>query len=200
MSEMISDGKGRGFLMSVDNEQRAAVHAITVDSISHISKEHGKAFAFGSFSIPMTLPDVDIWYTMIHLKNTSDIEKFVIRSITTGWNGGDTTGDKVLWSRTIAGYTGPSANFNSVTPGNMNRTSSNTAEVEFYVWDGVGNGIITAGGISGDAGANAKGRNVLDLHDASILGTNDYSAVQLMSSEVGQFTISGLGYWTSLIV
>ena len=200
MPEMISDGTGRSFLLKVDNENRAQVNATTTNSISYVSQKYGNAYTLSAFSEPMTLPDVNIWYTMAHFKNTDPEMVFILRNLIYSWNGGNTTGDKVLWVRTAAGYTGPSANYNVILPSNMNRTSGNIAVSEYYAWDGVGNGITITGGGFAAASAAGKGRTTIELYDATILGFGDYSGVQIMSEEVGQFTMGGQGYYTENVI
>lgn len=190
---MISDGKGRSFLLEVSSDNRAKVEAVTVGEASHIAYDDGQAYQIGVGTEPITLADTN-WNLQLHLKNTDQTRNLVMSYLSVSWNGGNTTGNKVLWARVKSFYT-ITANDIPGTLTNLNATSNNIAQGEISIWDGVGTGMTNTGGGSSTPFALAKGRNEVQLYNAVVLGLNDYIGLDLMGEEIGDFALGGLIYF-----
>lgn len=194
MPDTIRDGRGSGRLLYIDDENRAVVSATVTPIAGHVAEEHGDTYIFTTGSEPFTLNSADTWHMCLDLKNIDTSKVMVGANISVSWNGGDTTGDKILWVRQRALHT-ITANYSASTITNTNFTSNNVAQVEYNVWDEVGNGITYTGGGAGGAFAVRKGRYDLNLFDSYIFGLNDYVGMEVKSSEVGKFTIGAMVYF-----
>lgn len=193
MTELIKDGTGRSYLLKIDEENRASVFADSREEIAHVSWTHGEAYSVG-ISDYLTLDNMD-WHLAISLKNTNINKLLVIQYLYFGWNGGNTTGDKVLWIRDSGGFT-LTGGYSTGYIQNLNFTSDNEADAEFYHWDGVTSGGM---GYTGGAGVGTycvmKGRYQLCLSSSVILGTNDYAGIEVKGEEIGNFSMGAVFYF-----
>lgn len=188
MPQIIRDGKGTGYNLQVDDENRAQTAATTLNEFAHESQKHGTAFAL-TLGGPLTLASAGVWHHVWSLKNTDASKVLVISYVDFSWDGGSTTNNKVLWYRQTALYT-LTGNYTATTPGKFNFGSSQVADLEHYVWDGVGTGMIDTGRVSVGSFAIPKGTHNQELHGAPVLLTNNYAGIEVMSEEVGSFGIN----------
>lgn len=188
MPQMIRDGKGTGNLLQIDSENRANTNATILTEFAHQSQKHGNAFSLTTGG-PLTLASAGVWHHVWSLKNTDTTKVLTVAYIDVSWDGGSTTGNKVLWYRQSALYT-LTGNYTAGVPGRFNFGSSEVADLEHYIWDGVGTGITSTGGVSVGALAVAKGTYIQDLFGAPVLLTNNYAGIEVMSEEVGSFSIN----------
>ena len=114
MAFQLSDGKGKGHLAEVNEEQELVVRAIVESEIEHASAILGSAFSWDSTEL-----DIATGGTMIFVKNTGDIPLILDRASIVGSN--------VICTWTIligADTTTPTRT--TVTPVNIHPTFSTT--------------------------------------------------------------------------
>ena len=139
MPDTIKDGKGRGYLASVDPKNRLWTIGVGV-SEEHLSSAQDQGSYFP------TIADQDQTLTLsagmtgpvFYLKNLSDSQRLVIYKILFGSN---TAGVIVKMVKNMAVAT--ITNYKTHAPCNQNFSSTNTADVLCYTWDEVSNGMTT---------------------------------------------------------
>lgn len=191
MPEMIMDGKGRSYLLEVGSDARGKVEAVTILQESHVGFENGLAFQLAVGTEPLDAVDTTNWNLVIDLINVDPTRNLIMSNLTVSWNGGNTTGNKVVWARVKAGYT-ITGNY---TPGiltNLNQTSANIALATFNIWDGVGSGITHTGGGSTTPFALAQGRTEVRLYNTLILGLSGFLGLEVKPEEAGRLALGGL--------
>jgi len=135
---LIEDGRGRGYKVSVDDENCMCVHAITSSNQRHACHVHGTAY---TMDIDNVVVDGDGYY-FLYIQNTDD-DDLIITSITL-WvaTAKDDANIEAYIGHTIAS----AANYTAVVPTNVNAGSGLTADGVFYVNDGAGNLTTLSGG------------------------------------------------------
>lgn len=191
MPEMIRDGKGRSYLLEIGSDSRAKVEAVTIPEESHVGFENGLAFQLGVGSEPMEAIDTTNWNLVIDLTNIDPTRNLIMTNLTMSWNGGDTTGGRVVWARVKAVYT-ITGNYTAGTLTNLNQTSANIALATFNIWDGVGTGITHTGGFSSTPFALTQGRTEIRLYNTMVLGLNGFLGLEIKPEEVGKLALGGM--------
>ena len=162
----IEDGSGKGFLMKVDSEQRALVHADTNTEEHNISHQFGKSFVINTADTANTLTlATGNTYNFMYLENKSADDLVNIQDIRVTV---DTAGVVALIVRNST-LGSVSAN-NVTTPRNLNFGSQNAADGTFHNWDETGTtgiGGLTLGTVL-EAHVLGVGSTVF-LYDAALL-------------------------------
>lgn len=198
MPEMIRDGRGTGYLLQIDKNNRAKVSADTSEEITYYSHHHGDAYQLSTNNTTFaTIPSAGVWTPIFDLENLSSSKGLIVNQILISWNGGDTTGNEVLWVRTRS-YATIVGNYTSVSPSNMNGTSNLIADGNFYIWDGTGNGISVTGGYYNSVFCLDKGRDIYNVGNSSILIQDINIGLDVMAYEIGKFTMTLLFYYKPL--
>ena len=136
---LIEDGKGTGSKAQVDDENALIVNAITSSSQHHANHIHGGAYT-------MDLDGVVVagdGYNFVYIQNTAD-EDMHITSINIWMNQAKEDDNIEVWLGHVLTSV---ANNTSITPGNTNAGSGQSASGVFYVNDGGGNLTTLAGGV-----------------------------------------------------
>lgn len=194
MPNSIRDGKGRGYLVGVTDENRMLTSASTVGQRTHVSAKHGQSFTWGTNI--QTLSAADTWHWVLWWKVTSTDKNLHISSIEITWNGGSTNYDKPIQMKNVITTAGaPTANQTLFTASNNNKLSSNVAELTTYRWDGVGAGMTNSAGGSGGDTFHAPGFDVKDFSGAVITGLNEAVGLMVQAPEVGDFNVGVSGYF-----
>ena len=196
MPESIRDGKGRGYLLEINREQKAEVQAIVVPEITHVSEVHGEAYS--ALTDKLTLGDTSV-HQAFYMLNNSATKNIYIESVSIAWNGGSTNYNRTLhWAYYLATTAVPTANATSMTPGNINFASKNVSEGIFYKWDGVGTGmtVTTLGSVGGSI--VGQGQTEIATAGAVILSLNDVATLAVAGEEVGDFALPVRYYFKNI--
>ena len=120
MGEQLKDGTGKGYLAEVDSRHRLHTRSITETENKYINLLDAESYLYYSDITPTGAGDV-----FCYVKNTGD------KDLILNWYR--------IWSGTSAeaidiyvGMTGTPSGTTTITPTNMNITSSNIAAGEFY--------------------------------------------------------------------
>jgi hypothetical protein len=195
MPNSIRDGKGRGYLAGVTEENRLLTNASTVSQRTHVSSKHGQAFTWSTNL--QTLSAGDTWHWVLWWKVTSTDKNLHIVEIEASWNGGSTNYDKPLQMKNVITAAGaPTANHTLFAPSNNNKLSSNVAELTVYKWDGVAAGMTNSAGGSGGDTFHQPGYSTKQFSGAVITGLNEAVGLMVKAPEVGDFNIGVAGYFT----
>lgn len=177
---IIEDGTGSGTKASVTSDgNRLDVSARSDSRIFYHSRDDGDAYIVTSIDTAAAAE-----YN-IYFQNDSNTKNFVINEIIIG--------SAVLAIFKIATVTGTAAAGSALTPVNMNRTSSFTADATAR-----GDGAIT--GLTEDlllhsVSVAADTTETVDFHDALILGKDDAIAVEYDTGAGGTMHATILGYF-----
>ena len=191
MVETIKDGTGTGNQAQVDNENSLKTISTTIPLIAQRSQFDATAFGVSTPLMTVNTTGGRVFF----IKNTSNNQNVFITDFWFNWNGGNTTFNKPIYGQFIFNDTDPTANFVTSSAGVLNRSSNNTADIQFNYWDEVGNGM-TGGdvGIPSFEWTNVAGVTYYNLSGAVILGPNDTIAINLRGEEVGEASINMLLY------
>ena len=138
----IRDGTGKGYSMTVDDENMAHVLATSASLQHHANHEHETCYTMDIDGIQTD----GAGYWLAVMKNTSD-DAMVVTSIT-GWV--PSFKNDQIYEAYLGGSFTYAANGTAVVPANCTASSGKTAEGEFYVNDGSGNmTTIVAGTLVG---------------------------------------------------
>lgn len=170
----IEDGKGRGTTAAVNSVNRLDVSSRTAPRDFYISRDDGQVYTVISEDGTAVANE-----ETIYLQNTSTTKNLFIDDIIIS---PDTASS---WR--IKFVTGTAAGSSVLTSINLNKTSSNAAEVSAR-----GDGAITSLTDDGDiamirVGANDTGE--IRLEEALILGQNDAIAVECETNSAVEITI-----------
>lgn len=189
MAETIKDGAGTGKALQVNSEHRALISSVSRSLRTYISMEHGQSYSVNTGIL--TLSAADTWHWVIWWQNVATTKDLHMHQIILSWNGGSTNYNRPLEVRnliTIAGA--PTANHTAKKPSNNNKKSSNEAELDVYIWDGVSAGMTDSAGGAGGNSFQPQGRNILQFGDGHVVsGLNEGIGLQVRSPEVGDFNV-----------
>lgn len=175
MAIQIDDGKGRGFVASVSDDNRLNISAKTNPRIYYVSRDKGLAFMLTSVDADAVAGDY-----ILYLKNTSATRQLFVKRIATG------AANAALWKSWVV--TGTAAGSSLLVPTNINLTSGKTADATCR-----GNGAVsglTTGGLL-DVHRTGAGEHDHSLwEDALILGTGDAIAVEYDTGTTGLAEVS----------
>ena len=190
MPDTIRDGRGRGYICGVNNVRRLDTSANTMPRIYYESRDHNAAWGISTPILSITTTGGRILW----LKNTSTTKNVVVTGMRISYDGGTTNNDNVCEAQVWFGSGTPSANETAGSAGQLNRSSTETFDIDVYYWDEVGDGMTIA---SGSAGLNmmvAKGTEYFPIDGAIILGANDTFSINLKAIEAGEAAIVVRGF------
>jgi len=187
MSETIKDGKGRGYLAEVNKNHQIKTGAVTQREESYIADKFGLTYIITTNGVFLNSTNQHV---LLYIKNTSPTKKLYHATLEVGYNGGSTNYNRSMDLQILAGFTGPSANYEETSFNNVNFTSGNVAEAIGYRWDGVGDGMTINGGIIVNEGIFSVGHKVFETHGMPIMGLNNYIALAVQAEEIGRVSIS----------
>ena len=194
MPDTIIDGRGRGNVAHVNDEGRFVATTMAQSTRAHISREHGQAYSWSSGL--HTLSAINTWHWALWWKVTSTTYDLHISNFEISWNGGSTNFNRPLEVKNVLPTAGaPTANHTAVTPSNNNKTSSNSAGLTVYKWDGVAAGMTNSAGPSGGNQFYSQGTYQKQFDDAVISPLNEHVGLMVQSPEVGNFSLSVAGYF-----
>lgn len=175
----IEDGKGRGYNASVSSAHRLNVSSKSLDRIFYISRDDGRAFNLISVVASAAAGD-----HIAYIKNTSSTRNMYIYRVEFH------SANAALWK--LWSVTGTAAGGSALTPSNLNRTSSKTAEATAR-----GDGAVTSlttGDILGVHRSAANGEGEMSYDGALILGPNDAVSVEYDTGTTGAAEVDFL-FW-----
>ncbi len=111
------------------------------------------------------------------------------------YDGGATNFNRPMEVELYFGDAAPSANNTVGGAGNLNVSSSNTADMTVEYWDEVGDGMTMSGGSLAFSGIVRQGQNSLKTYGAVVLSNTDTMSINLKASEIGEAGINVLGYF-----
>lgn len=187
MSETIKDGKGRGYLAEVNENHHIKTDAVIQREESHIADIFGETYVISTNVVTLNNTNRHV---LLYIKNTNSLKKLYHATLELGYNGGSTNYNRSMNILILAGFTGPTANYQAGSFNNVNFTSGNVAEATGYIWDGVGDGMTIADDDIINAGVFPVGHRVFKTHGMPIMGLNDYMALAVEAEEVGKVSIS----------
>jgi hypothetical protein len=187
MSETIKDGKGRGYLAEINEKHQIETEAVTQREESYIADKFGLTYVITTNSVILNSTNRHV---LLYIKNTSPTRKLYHATLEIGYNGGSTNYNRSMDLQILAGFTGPTANYEVASLNNVNFTSGNVAEATGYRWDGVGDGMTINGGGVVNTGVFPVGHRVFETHGMPIMGLNDYMALAVQAEEIGKASIS----------
>ena len=187
MPEMIRDGKGRGFLAEVNEQQQLTAVVVAQREESYIADKFGETYIISTNGVILNSINQHV---LLYIKNTSSVKKLYHATLEAGYNGGSTNYDRSMKLQILAGFTGPSANHGVCPISNVNFSSGNVAEADAYRWDGVGDGMTIAGGGIVNEGVFPMGLRLFETYGLPIMGLNDYMAIAVEAEEIGNVSVA----------
>lgn len=173
----IHDGKGRGFSMSVSEDNRGNMSAKIGPRIFYVSRDFGQAFSITSVAANAVAGDL-----ALYIKNTSSTKRLFIRCIDVS------AANAALWK--LWEVTGDTPTGTAIVSKNLNLNSGRTADALCY-----GNGAV--GGLTTVAGQPIKhirsiagGSEQYCADYALILGSNSAVALEYDTGTTGPAEIS----------
>ena len=191
MPDMIRDGKGRGYLVMVDNENCLQTKCVSESMVAHRSHYDGSAYGISTPLLTITTTGG----RMLWIKNTSTKALF-FTDFWFNWNGGNTNYNRPMYGNLVFGDTQPDTNIIVGGAGILNQNKISSAELTVLYWDGTGDGMT--GHSSGNSSfywCNAQGSMHYHLDGSIILGTNKTISMNLQGEEIGQASINILGFF-----
>ncbi len=193
MPQQIRDGKGTGYLLQIDDRNRAITEATIQDESADVSEHHGLTFTVPTG--PMIL-DSTSEHKVLYIKNTDQTRNMYAWVVVVSWNGGDINHNRALfWSWYLATTAIPTARSVVATPGSFNFTSGAVANIAAYKWDGTGDGMEVATVAAGGGEWLTQGRTDIELHGVAILGLNDAAVIAVQGEEIGKCAVSARIYF-----
>jgi len=186
MADTIRDGKGRGFLAEVGENNKLMTDCVMQTEGASIA-DLGYSFVVSSgiFALNSTNP-----HLFIYIKNTHRIKLIYNWFFYIGWNGGSTNHNRTLSWHWVALPNEPTANYTAISPANLNLTSNNIAEATVYGWDGVGDGMTYSGGNIATGSIIGQGGSYITTEGVPILGLSDSFGIMLAGEEIGDANIT----------
>lgn len=187
MPNVIKDGKGRGYQLEVNTDNKAMVFAVNRTEESEVAELHESAFSISTRVVTLnsTNPHLIMWS-----KNTSSSQSVYIWNTTFGWNGGSTNHNRTLKWSFVLFPNEPTANHVLVPAGNLNLNSALTADAVVYIWNGVGDGMTYTGGIVAEEMIFGQGMTTVESHGVPIAGLNTSIGVLVTGEEIGDVVVT----------
>ena len=179
MSDVIEDGRGRGYKLSISSKQRANVSSKSNPRIYYNSRD-GDAFSFFS---QYTAADGDI---VLYIRNDNQAKNLILTSVTAGADVAAT------WTLTKVAGTGSGT---SITGSQLNFTKNKVAEAT-----ALGNAAVTGLSVETSFGAMktpATSSGSSSLSDSIILGKNDAIAIKFNAASSAEVVIFISGHYES---
>lgn len=167
--EMLRDGKGNGYLAGVNRYHQLETKTISLSEEQFVSVNEKSAYFLNSTQTADTLAITATGGNILHLQNLSTTQLLYIHKIIIS---NSTAGTILKWIRNAT--VGTIGNNNTVVPVNSNFSSSNTANVNAYSWNQVGDGMTgITGGSVGVSFILGVGVLVLPLDGVLVLGVGN---------------------------
>ena len=146
MSNILTDGTGKGYTARVNYKNRLSTTTETLDNI-FVKSLSGEAFSIGTpvFAVSSNTTGV-LWYYNF----TEPSKKFAIQSLQFFWNGGDATNTKTVKFVQKIIAVEPTLYTTSNLVQNMNFGSTETIDLVSYRWNET-DGYNMGGGVSIDS-------------------------------------------------
>jgi len=190
MPDTLRDGKGRGSLASVTEDNRLDVSSRSGERIYYESRDNANALGVGTPFLTIT----ETGGFAIYAKNVSSSQNLVITDLRFNWNGGSTNHDRCVFATFYFNCNAPTANNTTGAAGVLNKSSNNTFNIDVEYWNEVGDGMTISGGTPGFNFIVGKGSTYLNVQGAIILGPNTSVCLNLKAEEVGEASVSFLGF------
>jgi len=190
MGIQLEDGKGSGKSVQVDSSNRLTVASVSQSKIGSRSDD-GQSYGI---NVPLRT-QTTTGGKQLYIKNTSSSLNFHILDIFVYYDGGATNFTRPMEVELYFGDAAPSANNTTGGAGNLNRTSSNTADMDVEYWDEVGDGMTITGGTLALSGVVGQGQSRLSVDGAIVLGKNDTVSFNFKATEIGEAGMNILGYY-----
>lgn len=188
---MVLDGTGTGRRAKVNTDNQLLTRAVSLPYNTFISDSKGLSFSMSTGMLTMTTTAGVVMY----FKNT-DSESFHIQSIFINWNGGSTNFNRPAYLSLYIGTYPPSANHSAGTVRNLNTSSGNTADMDFYIWDEVSTGMTTAtNGVYVSTTIASQGLQQIAVDGALIVSQNTSVGIVCDAEEIGELCIHVTGYY-----
>lgn len=187
MPDTIRDGKGRGFLVGVDDDNRLLVNAKTIPEEANIAISD--ELTFGASSAQLTLSSTNP-HAIFYLQNNDSTKDLFISVVTYSYNGGDTNHNRTMFKELIKNPNAPTANYTTATSSNLNFASVKDGLYTVYVWDGVGDGMTMTGGTAVLNSIVPNGTLIYQEVYSIVVGFQDAIAWRFTGQEVGKVAIS----------
>ena len=179
----IQDGTGQGYIARVDKNNRLKTESETSD-LAVVSNKAGEAYIISSGRMSL---GAGVETNSLYIENTSPDRDLVADEFHINHNGGNTNADKLLDIKIYVGALEPTANNTLVTPGAANTSSTITAPVKQYSWNGVGSGMTTAfQGINIGSTFYERGFTANNLPSKFIVGPGQKILITMEMAEAGK--------------
>ena len=173
----IEDGKGKGYLANVTDENKLRVYSTVESELSFESETNERTYTWSNVSYNYTAGD-----TVLLLKNTDNSKNLIIDGIQLS---GDTETKVVLHCPECTTPTGT-----AVTGVNWNRTSSLTADANSKANESTN----TQANIIGIFRIDGNNSSFVPMDGGLVLGLNDCIAIDFMT-DGGEANVSVRGYY-----
>lgn len=170
MSIQLLDGKGRGYSVGIDAENRMLVRSASKPESSFTALVSGKTFFFPTNFQTFELESESEEAGLLYIQYTGT-NRFIIENIRLS----------VDLSSQIRIYRSPDSmtNVTSGSPVNTNLTSGNVFSGTFSI--GGSNSVLSGGSLAQQILIGTGSNSVMDFHGSLILGQNDTIAVTIQS-------------------
>ena len=187
MSEIIKDGRGRGYSAEVNDKHQLLTEAVVQREESYIADKFGQTYVITTNSITLNSTNRHV---LLYIKNNNTTKNLYHATLEVGYNGGSTNYNRSLDLQILAGFTGPTVNHTEAVFNNVNFTSGNTAEATGYKWDGVGDGMTISGGVVVNEAVFPAGNMIVETYGMPIMGFDDYLAISVKAEEIGKISVA----------
>jgi len=193
MPEMIRDGKGRGNIVGVDNDNRLMTNTVVTTQRSHVSASHAESYSFSTGLMTFGAPN--IWHWVTYFRCDSASKNLYVDSVIVSWDGGAINYNRPVYLDSLIPTRGPIGNYEFKIPSQNNRLSTNLAEATVWIWDGTDTGMTVLVPDRRLAGtAHTQGHTIIPLEGNVIIGLNEAVGLKVMSPEVGKFSV-GMNFY-----
>jgi len=176
----------------VNSYGKAQVVAVQRSGL-HNWAEEGQAYMF-----PLekrTLPGT-AEYAVMRWSFTDPINNGHLVRMSVGWNGGTTNHNRCLIMRMYVGMSAPSANATAYSPINLYVGNATPALGDFHGWDGVGNGMtVASNGVIGMTEIYSQGLTSVEWDAGMVLPNGVVMGLTVQGEEVGDFSLTAVGYF-----
>jgi len=187
MPDSIKDGTGKGYVAKVDTENRLHTFDTVQSEEVHVAETHGQTFGVSSGSVTLTSLNPHL---VLYLTNTSSTRWLYVTEIIVSYNGGTTNHNRACLFELIKSPGAPTVNNTAGTIGNLNFASGETAEGTMEFWDGVGNGMTSAGGAAVLNHIIAQGATSINPMGLPIMNRGGAIGIRFTGEEIGDVCVS----------
>ena len=192
----IIDGKGQGYSLEINKENKAMTRAVSISEVAHFSQEYHKTFTFATPLLTVTTTEG----AMAWFSNSSTTESFIIERVIGSWNGDSTNHNQPCYVALCSGMTAPSANQTAGSVRNVNTNSSTAASALYYYWDEVGTGMtVASNGVKLGTVILAQGTQDLKFEGSIVIAPSVSLGITMQAeAAAGEGSIIVSGYYKEL--